>query len=83
MWVRLPGQQLLRTFPDPFRHPRPHETSVIKKKLQRAQVGITQAPTQKEVIAQARVEIFDHRTGPRRLFEGFTDGFHDLVKLAR
>ena len=60
MWVRLSSQQLLRTFAHPFRHPRAAETPVVKEILQQTEVGIPEAPAQKEVIAQARVQVFDH-----------------------
>ncbi|MEO0987841.1 MAG: hypothetical protein AAFY20_20220 [Cyanobacteria bacterium J06639_14] len=36
VWMGLPCQQLLRTFPDPLRHLRADETAVIKEKLEQA-----------------------------------------------
>jgi hypothetical protein len=82
MRVGLGSQQLFRTFALAFSHPRADKTAVIKEELQQAQIGITEAAPQKEVIAQARIEIFDHRAGSRRMLEDFPNGLHNLVKLS-
>ncbi len=52
MGMSLSGQQLLGTFAHSLWLQRPDKATVIQKELQRAQVGITQAPTQKEVIGE-------------------------------
>jgi hypothetical protein len=62
--------------------PAAHETPMVQEEPQQVQIRATQVTTQREVVAQSRVEVLDKRTAARRLRPGTAYGVEDSVELA-
>jgi hypothetical protein len=80
--MALAGHQFPRAFAVALRPPAAHETTMVQEEPQQVQILATQVATQREVIAQPRVEVFHQRTAARGSCHGPAHGVKDRAELA-
>ena len=62
MRMRLFGQEFHRAFTNAFRPIASHKDAVVQEETQQLQITLPQISAQKEVVAQAAIEIFHQGT---------------------
>jgi hypothetical protein len=75
--MALAGHQFRRAFDVALRPPAAHETTMVQEEPQQVQILATQVATQREVIAQPRVEVFHQRTAAWGSCHGPAHGVKD------
>ena len=81
MRVWLSGQEFCWAFAYALGSFASHEHPVVQEETQQVQIALTQISSQKEVVAQAAVEVFDQGTASVDFVHRVDDSFQYIMAI--